>query len=209
MKRSEARCQRQEHSISVNGAEIQSSTFLEFVFILDGFARLDIFSSAVSWPGNRFLLKVKLRSSLYLVIYFIAYNDTYSEKKRTTKKNYLNNGNDWTINIRSQHWPKQQWKVCLKIFLNIINKNKRSNKNGKTWQMKFVKLKISSTHFMIIFKYSFWTHIYLFEFWWLYKWLLNISKNRFIIAGSLNYIFCFVSVNFENLLFFQCQFMSL
>ena len=94
MKRSEARCQRQEHSISVNGVEIQSSTFLEFVFILDGFARLDIFSSAVSWLGNRFLLKVKLRSSLYLVIYFIAYNDTYSEKKRTTKKNYLNNGND-------------------------------------------------------------------------------------------------------------------
>ena len=165
MKHSEARCQRREHSISVNGVEIQSSTFLEFVFILDGFARLDIFSSAVSWPGNQFLLKVKLRSSLYFFFYCMFHNDTYSEKKRTTKKNYLNNGNDWTINIRSQHWPIQQWKVCLKIFLNIISKNKRSHKKGKTWQMKFVKLKISSTHFMIIFKYSFWTRIYLFEFW--------------------------------------------
>ena len=95
MKHGEVRCQHQEHSISVNGVEIQSFTFLEFVFILDGFARLDIFSSAVLWPGNRFLLKVKPRSSLYFLTYDIQNNIMiYSEKKKTTKKNFSNNGND-------------------------------------------------------------------------------------------------------------------
>ena len=87
MKHSEARCQRLEHSISVNGVEIQSSTFLVFVFILDGFARLDIFSSAVLWPGNRFLLKVKLRSSLYFLTNNIQnHTDLFREKEDHEKE---------------------------------------------------------------------------------------------------------------------------